>query len=226
MGNSYKYFNLILVFNITFLFVANVTAGKMIEIFGFPASASLLIFPFVYIISDIMTEVYGYAAARRMLWYTIIASVVSAVASQLAVYMPSAVGFENSNAYAIVLGQVPRIVAVGWFAVFCGDIVNNYVLAKMKIWTKGKHLWLRTITSTIAAQFVNTLLFYFAALSGVIPFDILVNAVIVGIVGKTLIEVVMTPVTYLVINWLKRSEKIDYYDNETDFNPFLFKTKN
>jgi len=220
--NSYKYFNLILVFNITFLLVADVTAGKIIEIFGFPATASTLLFPVVYIISDIMTEVYGYAVARRMLWYTILASFMAGIAYQLAVYMPAAQGFDNGDAYKVVLGSVPRIMIVGWFAVFCGDIVNNYILAKMKIWTKGRHLWLRTISSTFLGQIVNSLLFYFAALFGVIPLELLINAMIFSIVAKTLIEIAMTPVTYLVIVKLKKVENIDHFDVKTNFNPFSF----
>lgn len=220
--NNYRYFNIILVFNITFLLVADVTAGKIVDIFGFPATASTLLFPVVYIISDIMTEVYGYAVARKMLWYTIFASLMAGLAYQLAVYMPAADGFENGQAYQIVLGSVPRIMIVGWIAVFFGDIVNNYILARMKIWTKGRHLWIRTIVSTLAGQIVNSLLFYIAALYGVIPFDLLIEAMVFSIVAKTLIEIVMTPMTYVVINKLKKAENLDHYDNDTNFNPFVF----
>ena len=209
-----------LFFNITFLLVSDVTAGKIIDIWGFPATASTLLFPVVYIISDIMTEVYGYAAARRMLWYTILASFMAGLAYQLAVYMPAAEGFENGQAYTTVLGSVPRIMIVGWVAVFCGDIVNNYVLAKMKIRMKGRHLWARTISSTFVGQIINSLLFYFAALYGVIPLELLIDAMIFSIVGKTLIEIIMTPVTYFVIAKLKKAENIDYFDTKTNFNPF------
>lgn len=223
--SGYKYFHIITIFNVTFLLVSDVTAGKIIEIFGFSAAASTLLFPLVYIISDITTEVYGYAAARRMAWFSIMASFTSGIAYQLAVYMPAAPGFENGDAYRVVLGQVPRIMIVGWVAVFCGDIVNNYVLAKMKIWTKGRHLWLRTISSTFAGQFLNSILFYFAALYGVIPFDLLVEAMVFSLIGKILIEIVMTPVTYFVVHRLKMAENFDYYDTDTDFNPFLWRKK-
>lgn len=222
--NNYRYFNLILVFNITYLLVSDVTAGKIIDIFGYPAAASTLLFPVVYIISDIMTEVYGYAAARRMLWYTIMASFMAGIAYQVAVFMPAADGFQNGDSYATVLGSVPRIMVVGWIAVFVGDITNNYVMAKMKIWTQGQHLWLRTISSTLLGQLTNSLVFYFAALYGTIPLDLLINAMIFSILGKTMIEILMTPVTCAVIKKLKEVEGIDYYDDETDFNPFIFKS--
>ena len=220
---NYRFFNLILIFNITFLLVSDVTAGKIISLFGYPATASTLLFPVVYIISDIMTEVYGYAAARRMLWYTIAASFMAGIAYQLAVFMPPAHGFDNNDAYTTVLGSVPRIMLVGWIAVFFGDVTNNYILAKMKIWSRGKYLWARTISSTFLGQIVNSLIFYVAALYGTIPFDLLINAMLFSIVAKTFIEILMTPVTCIVIGKLKKIENTDHYDDQTNFNPFRLK---
>lgn len=216
----YKLFTLFLVLNITFQLISDATAGKIVSIFGYGVSVTVLYFPVVYIISDVVTEVYGYAMARRLLWYTVLASVIAGLCYQLAVLVPPASFFENGDAYEKVFGIVPRVLIGGWVAVFFGDIANNYVLAKLKIQFKGNLLWMRTISSTIVGQLINTLLFYVIALSGILPINILFESILVGWVIKTLVEVAMTPVTYLVINRIKAIEKEDFYDTETNFNPF------
>src|SRR3990167_7205638 len=156
----YKLLGLLTALNITFQLVSDVTAGKIIELFIFPVSVTVLYFPFVYIISDVMTEVYGYARARLVTWLTLISSVIAGLIYLAVAYLPSPEFFGASEAYARVFGVIPRVLVGGWIAVFAGDILNNYVLAKMKVQMNGKHLWMRTISSTIVGQGANTVLFY------------------------------------------------------------------
>jgi len=201
--------------------VSDVTAGKLISFAGFSVSVTVLYFPFTYIFADVLTEVYGYAKARRALWMVLICSVLAGLIYQVAVYMPAPEGFDASDAYRRVLGIVPRVLVGGWIAVFAGEISNNYVMAKMKLVFKGRHLWARTIGSTIVGQFTNTVLFYVIALYGVIPNNLLVESVLMGWILKVAVEAVMTPVTYWVVGRLKVAEKEDYFDRDTNFNPFI-----
>lgn len=219
-----RLFTLFLILNVAFQLVSDATAGKIVLLFGFGVSVTVLYFPFVYIISDVVTEVYGYARARQILWYTLMASVLAGLMYQLAVAVPPAPFFESQNAYSTVFGIVPRVLLGGWIAVFLGDISNNFVLAKLKVSMKGRMLWVRTVTSTVIGQLVNTTTFYVIALSGVLPNSLLIKSILAGWIIKTAVEAFMTPVTYVVVNFVKRVEKIDHYDVGTDFNPFKLGT--
>ena len=223
---AFKYLTLILTFNIAFQLISDATAGKLIFLFGVGVSVTVLYFPFTYIISDIVTEVYGYAKARMILWYTLFASILAGLIYQIAVAIPPAPFFDDNDAYATVFGIVPRVLIGGWLAVFLGDIVNNYALAKLKLITHGRLLWMRTITSTILGQGVNTSVFYLIALSGVLPSSQLLHAILISWLVKIIVEAAMTPVTYMVTSWLKQKENIDHYDRETNFNPFKINTTN
>jgi uncharacterized integral membrane protein (TIGR00697 family) len=220
---TYRLLPVLLVLNVAFQLISDVTAGKIILLFGVGVSVTVLYFPIVYVISDVLTEVYGYAVARSVLWYTLIASVIAGLFYQLAVFVPAAPFFGAGDAYATVFGIVPRVLIGGWLAVFLGDICNNYILAKMKVWTEGKWLWSRTITSTVFGQLVNTTVFYLVALSGVLPRNVLIQAILLGWIAKTAVEVLMTPLTYAAVGFVKRIEGVDHYDRDTDFNPFSFK---
>ncbi|MBI2618250.1 queuosine precursor transporter [Candidatus Kaiserbacteria bacterium] len=221
----YKLLGLLTALNIAFQLVSDVTAGKIIQLFIFPVSVTVLYFPIVYIISDVMTEVYGYARARLVTWLTLLSSVIAGIIYLIVAYLPSPEFFGASEAYATVFGIIPRVLIGGWIAVFAGDILNNYVLAKMKIWTKGKYLWMRTIGSTIFGQGANTILFYMIALSGILPANVLVISILSAWFLKVVVEAVLTPVTYYVVHKVKQIEGEDYYDTDTDFNPFSFKVK-
>jgi uncharacterized integral membrane protein (TIGR00697 family) len=220
---SYRFYWLIVCLYVTMQLVSDVTAGKITALIGFPVSVTVLYFPITYIFADVLTEVYGYARARRALWIVLICSVLAGLFYQLVVYMPPAEGFDANDAYTRVLGAVPRVLLGGWIAVFAGEICNNYVMAKLKVWTKGRFLWVRTISSTVVGQFANTALFYTIALYGVLPTSLLFQSIMTGWLVKTCVEVVMTPVTYAVVARLKAVEQEDYYDIETNFNPFVLK---
>lgn len=217
----YKYLGLITAFYITFQLVSDVAAGKIVQLWMFSVSVSILFFPFTYIFSDILTEVYGYARSRRVVWTVLLTSVIAGLLYQVAAFAPSAPGFVDGQAYTRVFGSVPRILLGGWIAVWAGGIANDYLLAKLKVFTQGKYLWTRTISSTIVGEGINTILFFVIALSGVLPNELLVSSIVSGWVIKVLVEVVCTPLTYLVIHRLKRAEQEDYFDRDTKFNPFI-----
>ena len=218
-----KYLGIICCLFLTFELVSNVTAGKLIDIVSQPVSVTVLYFPITYIFSDIITEVYGYAKARAVLWIVLGCAALASLVYSLVVALPPSAFFQNDGAYSIVLGQVPQVVLGAWLAIFAGDIANNFVLAKMKVLTKGKYLWTRVIGSTIAGQLVNTAVFYLIALTGVMPMDKMFVAVMLGWGFKTGVEIVLSPLTVWVTNKLKMIEGIDVYDTDTDFSPFRFK---
>ncbi|MBT3230817.1 queuosine precursor transporter [Candidatus Uhrbacteria bacterium] len=219
MQKQFKLLGLFTALNIAFQLISDVTAGKIIDVFSYPVSATILYFPIVYIISDIVTEVYGYAKARRVLLITMLCSILAGLIYQLVVYLPPSVVFDANEAYQSVFGIVPRVLLGGWIAVFVGDILNNYTLAKMKVWTKGKFLWMRTISSTIVGQLGNTALFYVIALYAILPNNVLLTSIVAAWLLKVAVEVVLTPVTYIVVKWVKKVENEDHYDTDTDFNP-------
>ncbi|HEY4489023.1 MAG TPA: queuosine precursor transporter [Candidatus Paceibacterota bacterium] len=216
---QYKYLGLLTVLYVTFQLVSDVSAGKIVSLGIFTVSATVLYFPITFIIADVLTEVYGYARARRVLWQVLLASVLAGIVYQIVVWLPAAPGFDAAPAYARVLGAVPRILLGGWIAVWVGSILNDYIMAKMKVWTNGRHLWMRTIGSTIVGEGANTTLFYMIALYAIIPNNILVASILSGWFLKVVVEIVMTPVTYAVVNKLKKAEGENYYDTNTDFNP-------
>ncbi len=220
---SYKYLGLITTLYIAFQLISDITAGKIVQLGIFTVSATVLYFPITYIFSDILTEVYGYAKARSVVWQALLASVIAGLIYQLVVWLPPAFGFDANDAYARVLGSIPRILLGGWIAVWVGGILNDYILAKMKVLTRGKHLWLRTITSTVVGEGVNTFLFYTIALYAVLPDNLLLSSILSGWFLKTLVEVVLTPATYYVVAKLKKAENEDYYDTNTNFNPLIIK---
>jgi uncharacterized integral membrane protein (TIGR00697 family) len=173
-----------------------------------------------YVIGDVLTEVYGYARARRCIWVGFSALLFMAFMSWVVVSLPPAPGWTGQAAYESVFGQVPRIVFASIIAFWAGEFVNSYVLARMKIWTQGKHLWSRTIGSTIFGQGVDSLIFYPLAFWGVWQSDQVMTVLVTNWLLKVSWEVVLTPMTYVVVNRLKRHEGVDLFDEGTDFTPF------
>jgi queuosine precursor transporter len=225
-SKQYKYLDLLIFLSITTMACVNVMAGKIVEIGIFTLSAASLCIPLTYIAGDLLTEVYGYKQSRRAAWILIFTSILTTILFQLAVVLPPAPGFKGNDAYIFVLSQVPRLVVAGWIALFIGQLINDFVLAKMKIAMKGRYLWMRTIGSTMVGQAADTSLFYLIALYNVIPNDLLIQSILSGWFLKVVIEVAMTPVTYVVVNKLKNIEKEDYYDRHTNFNPLIVQLKN
>ncbi len=217
----YKYLGLLAALNVTLLLVSNFTAARIISIFGVGVSVTILYFPLTYLIADILTEVYGYSQARSIIWLSIFCSVIGASLASGQLLVPPAIFFKDDAAYHQIFSSSPKIAVAGLLAVVVGDFCNSYTLAKMKVWNKGDHLWLRFVASTIVGEGINTFIFYGIALYRVLPNELLLAGILMGWTAKTLVEVVMLPVTYPIVRFLKRAEGIDYFDYSTNFNPFV-----
>jgi queuosine precursor transporter len=205
----------------TSLITANIIAVKLISVFGFLLPAGTIIFPISYIFGDVLTEVYGYRQARKVIWLGFLCNLVTVIAIWVAQILPAASFWDGQVAYERILGYAPRLLAASFVAYLVGEFANSFVLAKMKIATKGRFLWTRTIGSTVVGEGLDSLVFMVVAFTGTIPASGLLSAILTQWSVKTCYETVMTPVTYKVVNYLKRREGIDVYDRETRFNPLL-----
>lgn len=225
---AYRYFPLITAAFVTVLLCSNLIGPAKVVELSLPVvgaisfSAAVLFFPFSYVFGDILTEVYGYARARRVIWTGFAALLFASTMSALTVALPFAADWPHQAAYETVFGSTWRIVAASMLAYFCGELVNSYVLARMKVAMAGRALWLRTIGSTLIGEAVDTAIFFPIAFwgSGLIPDELLLAIAITEYVLKVLIEVLFTPGTYAIVGALKRAEREDYYDRDTDFSPF------
>ncbi|MEK6636846.1 MAG: queuosine precursor transporter [Pseudomonadota bacterium] len=218
---QFRAFDIVMAAFVAILLLSNVIgAGKVAELGGWTFGAGILFFPLGYVIGDVLTEVYGYARARRCIWVGFAALLFMAFMSWVVVSLPPAAGWEGQAAYESVFGQVPRIVFASIVAFWAGEFVNSFVLAKMKLWTKGKHLWSRTIGSTVVGQGIDSMIFYPLAFWGVWDNAQVVTVMITNWGLKVAWEAVLTPVTYAVVGWLKRHEGVDLFDDATDFTPF------
>jgi len=210
---------------VTVLICANsIAASKVVHLWGFSFGAGILFFPISYLFGDILTEVYGYARARKVVWAGFGALIFMSAMSTTVLKMPPDPSWPHQAAFETVFGSTPRIVFASILAYFCGEFVNSFVLAKMKIWTKGKQLYARTIGSTVVGELIDSLIFYPLAFIGIWPTDLVVKVMISNYILKVIWEVLATPFTYRVVNFLKRVENEDYYDRDTDFTPFSLKT--
>jgi len=204
---------------ITCLITANITAVKLISLFGLPAA--IIIFPISYIIGDVLTEVYGYRQARRVIWLGFFCNLIAVVAIWVGQMLPPASFWDGQASYERILGYAPRLLMASFLAYLVGEFTNAFVLAKMKIATKGRWLWLRTIGSTLIGQGLDSSIFMTLAFVGTIPLNVLYTAVVVQWLAKSVYEAVVTPLTYVVVAFLKRKERVDVYDHDTKFNPLL-----
>ena len=220
MQKSYKYLGAISVFFVSVLLISNVASAKIVDFGYFTFDGGTLLFPLSYIFGDILTEVYGYKRARGVVWLGFFMALLMSVVFIVVGKLPSASGWNNQSAYDLILGLTPRIVFASLIAYACGEFSNSYILAKIKIKMKGKMLWVRTIGSTIVGEFIDSILFIVIAFWGILPNSLLITLVISNYIFKTLIEVIFTPITYKVVNFLKKKENEDYYDTDTNFNPF------
>ncbi len=217
----YKYFDFVMAAFVTVLLCSNlIGVGKVCRIWGYSVGAGVFFFPVSYIFGDILTEVYGYARTRRVIWAGFAALLFASLMSQAVIALPPAPDWPHQAAYALVYGSTPRIVAASLAAFWAGDFVNSFVLAKLKLKTGGRFLWMRTIGSTIVGQALDSAIFYPLAFWGDWPPRLVVAVMISNCFVKVGVEAAMTPVTYLVVGFLKRAEHEDFYDRGTDFNPF------
>ena len=227
-GARFRSFDLVMVAFVVVLLLSNVIGAEkrsFVDVPGlgpWPFGAGILFFPISYVIDDVLTEVYGYARARRAIWAGFGALLFMAVMEWTVVHLPVAEGWTGQDAYERVFGAGWRIIAASICAFFAGDFLNSVVLAKMKVWTQGKHLWTRTIGSTVIGEGADSLIFYPLAFYGLAdwPADILLQVMLSQFFLKVSWEVLLTPATYGVVGWLKAKEGVDVYDVGTDFTPF------
>lgn len=220
---NFKYLDVITVFFVAFLLISNVVASKILMLGPLAIDGGGLLFPLTYIFGDILTEVYGFKKTRKAIWLGLSANVLMAAVFMIVGAMPPAADWPNQDAYMAILGLTPRIVLASVTAYFIGEFINSFILAKLKIVTRGKLLWTRTISSTLVGQAFDTLIFMVIAFYGVLPWDLFVAVGISGYLLKVALEVLFTPFTYLIVNFLKKKEGEDYYDYKTEFNPFAVK---
>lgn len=223
MQKNYKYLGTISVFFVSVLLISNVASTKIIDFNWFTFDGGTLLFPLSYIFGDILTEVYGYNKSKKVIWLGFFMALLMSLVFILVGILPSAPGWNNQNAYDLILGLTPRIVIASLVAYSFGVFSNSFILAKMKIWTKGKMLWTRTIGSTLVGEFVDSIIFIVIAFWGILPRELLITLIISNYIFKTMIEIIFTPITYKVVKFLKNKEGEDFYDNDTNFNPFSLK---
>ena len=217
---GYRYYDLVLAAFVAVLLISNIASTKILLLGPFTFDGGTILFPISYIFGDILVEVYGYARARRVIWagfafLGLMAGVLWIVGS-----LPAAPGWENQEAYLRILGQTPRIVAGSLLGYACGSFSNSVVMALLKVRTRGRWLWLRTIGSTVVGEGVDTLAFCLVAFAGVLPWNTLWLVVVSNYVFKVGIETLATPLTYAVTGYLKRGEGVDVYDYDTNLSPF------
>lgn len=217
---SFKYFDILLSIFIVVLLISNLVGQKICAFGWFRVAGAQLLFPITYIYGDVFTEVYGYAASRRAIWLGFFASALMATMGIIVVLLPPAPDWPNQEAFRTVFYTVPRLVVASLIAYWCGEFANSYTLAKMKILTRGKHLWTRTIGSTVVGQGVDTVIIMVLGFGGTLEWGTIGRLIISGYAAKVAYEVLMTPATYAVVGFLKKHEGVDAYDYHTTFSPF------
>jgi queuosine precursor transporter len=232
---SFRYLDALTTAFVVILLVSNLIAQKVC-LFGpfsigtwsigpFAISGAVILFPITYIFGDVFTEVYGFAASRRAIWLGFFGTALLYLIGAIVIALPSAPGWHNQQAFSTVFGFIPRILAASLIAFWAGEFANSYTMARLKLFTNGRRLWTRTIGSTVVGQAVDTILVITLTFGGIYPARTLVNIILTGYALKVGYEVIATPITYLVINWLKRAERSDAFDRHQSFNPFSFAEK-
>lgn len=219
-NDTHTYFIYIAILFVAVLMISNTVAVKLLQFGPLIVSGAVIIFPLSYIFGDILTEVYGYRASRKIIWSGFAALALMSLCYWLVQILPAPAFWQNQTAYEAVLGMVPRITLASMVAYFAGEFTNSFVLSKMKIWTNGKHLWMRMIGSTLVGEGVDSVIFVALAFGGTIPMHALVVMIVSVYVLKVAYEVIATPITYKIVKWLKKKEGIDVYDHGVNYNPF------
>jgi uncharacterized integral membrane protein (TIGR00697 family) len=216
----YKYFDIILGLFVGVLLISNVASTKIVQIGPFSFDGGTILFPLAYIFGDILTEVYGYRMSRRVIWTGFASALIMSIVFIIVGKLPSAPDWNNQAAYDQILGLTPRLVVASLLAYLAGEFSNSYTLARMKVSTNGRWLWLRTIGSTLIGEGVDTMIFVLVAFWGILPRDLLIAVIVSNYVFKVGVEVLATPLTYSAVRFLKRSEGVDAFDRGINFNPF------
>jgi uncharacterized integral membrane protein (TIGR00697 family) len=217
---DFKYYELLVNAFVVILLISNLVAQKLVQVGPFTLSGAQILFPVTYIFGDVFTEVYGYKGSRRAIWVGFGSSALLAAMGMIVVALPPHPDWPNQAAFELVFGFVPRIVAASLIAYWAGEFANSYVMSKMKVWTEGRRLWMRTIGSTAVGQGVDTVIVILLAFWGRETPATMGNLIVSGYLAKVAYEALATPLTYAVVNFLKRSEGVDVYDRAISFSPF------
>jgi uncharacterized integral membrane protein (TIGR00697 family) len=220
VSKTSSYFLYIAILFVAVLMISNTVAVKLIQLGPFIFAGAIFIFPVSYIFGDILTEVYGYRASRRIIWSGFAALLLMSLGYLLVGALPAPVFWDGQAAYNAILGFAPRIVAASIVGYFTGEFCNSYVLSKMKIWSNGKALWSRIIGSTVVGEAVDTIFFTVLAFWGTVPFLVLLTIIGSNYFFKVVYEVIAMPITYRIVHWLKRAEGVDVYDHGINYSPF------
>lgn len=220
MKKTFKYYDIILAVFAAILLISNLAGTKLIAFGPIITDGGAILFPISYIIGDVLTEIYGYKYARRAIWVGLGVMLLAVLCFTIVRYMPPAPEYADQASYEAVLGFFPRIVAASLAAFLTGSFLNSFVLAKLKIKTKGKKLWLRLIGSTVVGELCDTVVFAFVAFGGILQGMNMLTYILIGWIFKTVVEIVFLPITYRVIDKMKQVEKVDAYDDKTNFTPF------
>ncbi len=220
---SFKYFDILLGIFVAILLISNIASTKILVLWKFTFDGGTILFPLSYIFGDVLTEVYGYKRSRRVIWTGFFGAFLMSLVLYVVQILPPAADWPNQQAYESLLGFVPRIVMGSLVAYFSGEFSNSYILSRLKIRTKGRFLWIRTIGSTLVGEGIDTLIFCLIAFYGLLPNNLLISVIISNYIFKCGIEILFTPVTYLFVGFLKRKEHEDHYDHGISYNPFTLK---
>ncbi|MGE5316457.1 MAG: queuosine precursor transporter [Chloroflexota bacterium] len=221
-SRTFRYFDVIMASFVAVLLISNLASTKILDLGPFTFDGGTLLFPLSYIFGDILTEVYGYQRARKVIWTGFGAALLMSLVLWVVQILPPATDWPNQQAYESLLGFVPRIVLASLIAYFGGAFSNAFILSRMKIATKGRYLWVRTIGSTLIGEGIDTVIFCFVAFYGMFPAEVLTAIIVSNYLFKTGVEILFTPVTYAVVNFLKRQENVDVYDRGISYNPFRY----
>ncbi len=217
---AFKHLDTITALFVAVLLISNIASTKILTLGPFTFDGGTILFPLSYIFGDILTEVYGYGRSRRVIWLGFVSALIMVITLAIVGALPPAADWGNQAAYEAILGQTPRIVVASLIAYIAGEFSNSFTLAKLKIRTAGRWLWLRTISSTLVGQLIDTGLFVLIAFTGVLPNSLLWPIIMSNYLFKCGVEILFTPATYAITGWLKHEEQEDFYDRNTDFNPF------
>lgn len=216
---TYRYFTFFAVLFVAVLLISNVAAQKLITVGPFVFTSAIWIFPVSYIFGDILTEVYGYANTRKIIWMGFLASAIMAGFFSFIIQLPSAPGWNNQAAFETTLMQVPRIVLASLVAYLFGEFSNSFVISKLKLKTHGNKMWMRFIASTVVGQFFDTVIFAVIAFWGVIPENIIITTIWSGYLFKVIYETIVSPLTVVIVNYVKKVEGVDTFDRGVNYNP-------
>ena len=219
---NYRYFDVLVALFVAVLLISNVASTKILSIWKFTFDGGTILFPLSYIFGDILTEVYGFRRSRRVIWLGFAAALLMSFTLYVVQLLPPADGWQYQDDFRHILGFVPRIVLASLIAYFAGEFSNSFTLSRLKIVTRGRFLWVRTITSTLIGEGLDTLLFCMIAFYGTLPVPLLISVILSNYIFKCSVEILFTPFTYIIVNFLKKKEKEDMYDTGINYNPFRF----